>query len=61
MINMQGGEDELKQAVGLIRPVSVAFEVVRSFQLYKKGVYSSDNCGDAPTVSNYLIFESCVI
>lgn len=48
---MQGAEDELKHAVGLVRPVSVAFEVVDGFRFYKSGVYSSTTCGNAPTVS----------
>ncbi|KAJ0981126.1 hypothetical protein J5N97_009381 [Dioscorea zingiberensis] len=43
-------EDELKHAVGVVRPVSVAFEVVQSFMSYKSGVYSSDSCGTSPDV-----------
>lgn len=48
---IQGAEDELKHAVGLVRPVSVAFEVVDGFRLYKDGVFSSDICGSSPMVS----------
>lgn len=48
---MQGAEDELKHAVGLVRPVSVAFEVVDGFRFYKSGVYSSTKCGNTPMVS----------
>lgn len=47
---MQGAEDELKHAVGLVRPVSVAFEVVHDFRLYKKGVYTSTTCGSTSMV-----------
>lgn len=49
----QGAEDELKHAVGLVRPVSVAFEVVTSFRFYKNGVYTSDVCGSTSMVSYY--------
>lgn len=56
MCNMQGAEGKLKEAVGLVRPVSVAFEVVKTFRLYKKGVYTSDICGSTPMVS-YLILK----
>nr|GMC73867.1 cysteine proteinase 3 [Ipomoea batatas] len=38
-----GAEDELKYAIGLIRPVSVAFEVVDGFKLYESGVYTSNS------------------
>ncbi|KAI4344609.1 hypothetical protein L6164_011815 [Bauhinia variegata] len=50
-----GAEDELKHAVGLVRPVSVAFEVVNSFRFYKKGVYTSDNCGSSPMDVNHAV------
>ncbi|KAI0507690.1 hypothetical protein KFK09_013818 [Dendrobium nobile] len=50
-----GAEDELKQAVGLVRPVSIAFEVVRGFGLYKKGVYKSDKCGSSPMDVNHAV------
>ncbi|KAL0917546.1 hypothetical protein M5K25_012612 [Dendrobium thyrsiflorum] len=50
-----GAEDELKQAVGLVRPVSIAFEVVRGFRLYKKGVYKSDKCGSSPMDVNHAV------
>ncbi|KAM7513531.1 hypothetical protein LguiA_003114 [Lonicera macranthoides] len=50
-----GAEDELKQAVGLIRPVSVAFEVVDGFKLYKDGVFSSDICGSSPMDVNHAV------
>ncbi|KQJ90423.1 hypothetical protein BRADI_4g31440v3 [Brachypodium distachyon] len=44
-------EDELQNAVGLVRPVSVAFEVINGFRQYKSGVYTSDHCGTTPDVS----------
>jgi len=49
---LQGAEDELKYAVALVRPVSVAFEVVKGFKQYKSGVYTSTECGDTPMVSH---------
>uniref|UniRef100_A0A2P2L5B1 Uncharacterized protein MANES_16G095100 n=1 Tax=Rhizophora mucronata TaxID=61149 RepID=A0A2P2L5B1_RHIMU len=45
-----GAEDELKHAVALVRPVSVAFEVVSGFRFYKNGVYSSNTCGKTSMV-----------
>ncbi|XP_047323513.1 thiol protease aleurain-like [Impatiens glandulifera] len=50
-----GAEDELKHAVGTVRPVSVAFEVVNSFRFYKKGVYTSGNCGKTPMDVNHAV------
>ncbi|KAM7277081.1 hypothetical protein ACFE04_018947 [Oxalis oulophora] len=51
-----GAEDELKHAVGLVRPVSVAFEVVDDgFRLYKSGVYTSTVCGSNPTDVNHAV------
>ncbi|VVB16703.1 unnamed protein product [Arabis nemorensis] len=50
-----GAEDELKHAVGLVRPVSVAFEVVKSFRLYKSGVYTSGDCGSTPMDVNHAV------
>ncbi|PKA49954.1 Cysteine proteinase 2 [Apostasia shenzhenica] len=50
-----GAEDELKQAVALVRPVSVAFEVVKPFKLYKKGVFSSNTCGSSPMDVNHAV------
>ncbi|MBK3505371.1 hypothetical protein JJB28_09975, partial [Campylobacter fetus subsp. venerealis] len=43
-----GAEDELKHAVALVRPVSVAFEVVDGFRFYESGVFTSDSCGSTP-------------
>ncbi|OMO67169.1 hypothetical protein CCACVL1_20727 [Corchorus capsularis] len=50
-----GAEDELKHAVGLVRPVSVAFEVVNTFRLYKDGVFTSDTCGSTPMDVNHAV------
>ncbi|KAJ8429996.1 hypothetical protein Cgig2_033921 [Carnegiea gigantea] len=50
-----GAEDELKDAVALIRPVSVAFEVVDGFRFYKEGVYTSTVCGTKPTDVNHAV------
>nr|GEW98657.1 thiol protease aleurain-like [Tanacetum cinerariifolium] len=43
-----GAEDELKYAVGVVRPVSVAFQVSGDFKQYTGGVYTSDSCGSGP-------------
>ncbi|MQM20318.1 hypothetical protein Taro_053336 [Colocasia esculenta] len=50
-----GAEDELKHAVGTIRPVSVAFEVVHDFMFYKGGVYTSNTCGSTPKDVNHAV------
>ncbi|XP_061361542.1 pro-cathepsin H-like isoform X1 [Gastrolobium bilobum] len=50
-----GAEDELKHAVAFVRPVSVAFEVVKEFRLYKKGVYTSNTCGSTPMDVNHAV------
>lgn len=50
-----GAEDELKHAVGLVRPVSVAFEVVSGFKQYKEGIYTSDTCGSTPMDVNHAV------
>uniref|UniRef100_A0A0E0ESP3 Peptidase C1A papain C-terminal domain-containing protein n=1 Tax=Oryza meridionalis TaxID=40149 RepID=A0A0E0ESP3_9ORYZ len=50
-----GAEDELKNAVGLVRPVSVAFQVINGFRMYKSGVYSSDHCGTSPMDVNHAV------
>ncbi|XP_030530482.1 thiol protease aleurain-like [Rhodamnia argentea] len=50
-----GAEDELKYAVAMVRPVSVAFQVVRSFQLYESGVFTSDTCGSTPMDVNHAV------
>ncbi|KAI4377479.1 hypothetical protein MLD38_015094 [Melastoma candidum] len=50
-----GAEDELKDAVAMVRPVSVAFEVVNGFRFYKSGVYTSDTCGSTPMDVNHAV------
>ncbi|GAB4838046.1 hypothetical protein Ancab_027574 [Ancistrocladus abbreviatus] len=50
-----GAEDELKHAVGLVRPVSVAFEVVSGFRFYKDGVYTNETCGRSPMDVNHAV------
>ncbi|KAE8710443.1 Thiol protease aleurain [Hibiscus syriacus] len=42
---IMGAEDELKHAVALVRLVSVAYQVISSFRLYKSGVLSDETCG----------------
>lgn len=53
----QGAEDELKDAVGFSRPVSVCFEVVDDFSFYVDGVYTSTNCRDKPEVRGWFRME----
>ncbi|XAR67197.1 Cathepsin H [Bertholletia excelsa] len=48
-------ENELKHAVAMVRPVSVAFEVVRDFRFYKDGVYSSEKCGNTQMDVNHAV------
>lgn len=50
-----GAEDELKHAVGIVRPVSVAFEVVDGFRSYNGGVYTSTTCGSDPMDVNHAV------
>lgn len=50
-----GAEEELKDAVALVRPVSVAFEVVNGFRFYTKGVYTSTTCGSSPMDVNHAV------
>ncbi|KAL7618413.1 hypothetical protein Lser_V15G04548 [Lactuca serriola] len=54
-----GAEDELKHAVGVVHPMSVAFQVINGFHQYTGGVFTSDVCGNDPIVREihvYLIF-----
>ncbi|KAI3789977.1 hypothetical protein L2E82_02785 [Cichorium intybus] len=50
-----GAEDELKHAVGLVRPVSVAFQVIAGFKQYTGGVFTSDHCGSDPMDVNHAV------
>ncbi|XP_020526123.1 thiol protease aleurain-like [Amborella trichopoda] len=52
-----GAEDELKHAVGTVRPVSIAFQVVADFRFYKGGVYTSKTCGSTPMVCTLILIE----
>lgn len=51
----EGSEDELKHAVGLIRPVSVAYQVIHDFRFYKSGVFTSENCGSGSMVGVLIL------
>ncbi|CAK9190649.1 unnamed protein product [Sphagnum troendelagicum] len=51
----EGAENELKHAVATVRPVSVAFEVIDSFMLYKSGVFSDPGCHDSPQTVNHAV------
>ncbi|KAJ4841883.1 hypothetical protein Tsubulata_015445 [Turnera subulata] len=52
---LMGAEEELKDAVALVRPVSVAFQVIHEFRLYKSGVFTSDHCGSTPMDVNHAV------
>ena len=51
----RGDEDELKAAVYMHGPVSVAFQVIKGFKEYHSGVYQSDECGTLPTQVNHAV------
>ncbi|KAL4323948.1 hypothetical protein GQ457_11G017170 [Hibiscus cannabinus] len=50
-----GGEDELKHAVALVRPVSVAYQVIPSFRPYRSGVFSDEKCGHTSQDVNHAV------
>eukprot|EP01018_Ginkgo_biloba_P007975 Gb_11210 [translate_table: standard] len=50
-----GAEDELKHAVGLVRPVSVAFQVISDFRFYNGGIFTSTVCGQSPMDVNHAV------
>ncbi|GMI84320.1 hypothetical protein like AT3G45310 [Hibiscus trionum] len=50
-----GSEDELKHAVAFVRPVSVAFQVIPSFRLYRRGVFSNEACGSTSQDVNHAV------
>ncbi|KAL6222057.1 hypothetical protein ACLB2K_005449 [Fragaria x ananassa] len=50
-----GDEEGLKHAVAFVRPVSIAFQVVSDFRLYKSGVYTSETCGNTPMDVNHAV------
>ena len=47
-------EMELKRAVGLVGPVSIAFQVAKDFRYYKKGVYDG-TCDTGPADVNHAV------
>jgi cathepsin H len=51
----QFDEHELLEAVALVGPVSIAFQVTSDFRLYVGGVYSSTICGNKPTDVNHAV------
>uniref|UniRef100_H2Z894 Cathepsin H n=2 Tax=Ciona savignyi TaxID=51511 RepID=H2Z894_CIOSA len=51
----KGSEDEIKQAVGLMNPVSIAFDVTDDFVNYKSGVFSSTKCGNKASEVNHAV------
>ena len=48
-------ERELVEAVGLIKPVSVAFQVAKDFRFYKSGTYTSKECESTPQSVNHAV------
>nr|GFD02380.1 aleurain-like protease [Tanacetum cinerariifolium] len=42
-------------AVGVVRPVSVAFQVSGNFKQYTGGVYTRDSCGSDPMDVNHAV------
>nr|XP_002128293.1 pro-cathepsin H-like [Ciona intestinalis] len=51
----KGNEDGIKEAVGLLNPVSIAFDVAKDFRHYKSGVYSSTLCGNKASEVNHAV------
>jgi cathepsin H len=51
----EGDEESLKRIVATVGPVSVAFQVVEDFRLYKHGIYSSSKCGSGPKDVNHAV------
>ncbi|XP_068659638.1 cysteine proteinase 2-like [Aristolochia californica] len=51
----EGDEEELKYAVGVVRPVSIAFQVIPEFRLYKGGVFTSTTCRNGPMDVNHAV------
>jgi cathepsin H len=41
--------------VGIVGPVSIAFQVVSDFRFYKEGVYSSKNCHQGEKDVNHAV------
>lgn len=51
----KGHERMLKTAVGSIKPVSVAFQVVPEFRFYKNGTFTSNKCKKGPGTVNHAV------
>lgn len=51
----EGDEESLMRLVSTVGPVSVAFQVVEDFRLYKSGIYSSENCKSGPMDVNHAV------
>jgi cathepsin H len=51
----EGDEDSIKRIVATIGPVSVAYQVVDDFMLYKRGIYSSEKCKAGPSDVNHAV------
>ncbi|CAH0482923.1 unnamed protein product [Peronospora belbahrii] len=50
-------EKELEAVVGLIGPVSIAFQVVSDFRFYKSGVYESTKCRSGEKDVNHAVLS----
>lgn len=48
-------EEQLRDAVGRVRPVSIAYEVAHDFRFYKSGVYTSTICKSGPETVNHAV------
>lgn len=51
----EGDEESIKRIVATVGPVSVAFQVVDDFRLYKRGIYSSEKCKQGPDDVNHAV------
>ncbi|XP_052088272.1 procathepsin L-like [Mytilus californianus] len=49
MMIKQGDENQLKEAVATVGPVSACIDVDENFQLYKRGVFNNPSCKPYPT------------
>lgn len=50
-----GDEQQLKEVIATVGPVSVAFQVVSDFMNYKSGVYSSSDCKNTVDDVNHAV------
>ena len=48
----------MKNAVGNIGPVSIAFQVKGDFKLYTSGVYSNPDCSSSPQDVNHAVLAT---